>query len=286
MPGRARDAEPEVTVLSRGAGWAAIAKPAGWPVAAERSRPGETPLLDAIARALGVPEVLVVHRLDRDTSGAMLVAWDPAAHRALSLQFQRRAVEKIYWAIVRGAPARDEFEVEAPLEKDPRGGSRMRVARGPGGKRSATRFRTLERFRGFALVEARPLTGRQHQIRVHLLYAGHPLAVDPLYGGARALYLSELKRGYKPPRDRPEAPLVDRATLHALALSFAEPAAAPGADGAPAAPATSGAPAAEPARTTVEAPPPRDFARALDALRRHAGRPAPGDGRIPEPRKE
>ena len=242
----------EIPVLLRGAGYAAVSKPAGLATVAERRRPGETPLLDAIGAALGVAEVLVVHRLDRDTSGAMLVAWEPEAHRALSLQFQRREVTKTYWALVRGEVAKDEFTVDASLEKDPRGGSLMRVARPGEGKRSETAFRTLERFRGFTLLEARPWTGRQHQIRVHLRHAGHPLAVDEAYGGAAGLYLSELKRGYRPARDRAEAPIIRRVSLHALSLGFRDPA--------------SGAPA------SIEAPPPRDFARALETLRRYAAR--------------
>lgn len=230
-----------------------MAKPAGLATVAERRRPGETPLLDAIAAALGVEDVLVVHRLDRETSGVLLVATEPEAHRALSLQFQRREVEKVYLALVRGAVAREQLAVEAPLEKDPRGGSRMRVARGERvaeGKPAETAFRVIERFRGFTLLEARPRTGRQHQIRVHLAHAGHPLAVDPTYGGAAALFLSELKRGYRPPRDRPEPPLIARTTLHALALGFRDPK------------------TGEPRR--AEAPLPPDFARALDLLRRHA----------------
>jgi 23S rRNA pseudouridine955/2504/2580 synthase/23S rRNA pseudouridine1911/1915/1917 synthase len=249
---------PEIAILLRGAGYAAIGKPAGLAVVAERRRPGATPLLDAVAAALEVPEVLVVHRLDRDTSGAMLVAWEAAPHRALSLAFQRREVEKTYLALVRGEVAREDFEVDAPLEKDPQGGSRMRVARAGAGKRSLTRFRALERFRGFTLLEARPRTGRQHQIRVHLRHAGHPLAVDETYGGAAGLFLSELKRSYRPARDRPEAPLLGRVSLHALALAFRDPA------------------SGEPRR--AECPPPHDFERALAALRRFGarGRDRPG----------
>jgi RluA family pseudouridine synthase len=213
-------------------------------------------LLDAISSALDVPEILVVHRLDRETSGLLLVAWRPEPHRALSIQFQRREVAKTYLAIVRGEVARDEFEVDAPLEKDPAGGSRMRIARPGEGKKSLTRFRTAERFRGFTLLSAHPRTGRQHQIRVHLRHAGHPLAVDPAYGGAAGLFLSELKRGYRPARDRPEAPLIGRVSLHALALEVRDPAPAP----------------EEGATRRLECPPPKDFQRALDALRRYIPR--------------
>ncbi len=249
-----RAGPPEVEVLLRGPGFAAVAKPAGFAVAAERNKPGETPLLDAIAAALASERVLVVHRLDRDTSGVLLVATEPEAHRALSLQFQRRQTDKRYLALVRGGPppSQPEGEIDAPLELDPAGGGRMRVARGERareGKPSVTAYRVLERFRGFALLEAHPRTGRQHQIRVHFRHAGLPLAVDPLYGSPDGLYLSELKPGYKPPRDRPEPPILGRVSLHAAALGFADPASG--------------------AALRATAPPPADFERALRELRRH-----------------
>jgi 23S rRNA pseudouridine1911/1915/1917 synthase len=244
---------PAVEVLLRAPRWAAISKPAGLSVAAERNKPGETPLLDAIAAALETDKVLVVHRLDRETSGVMLVAMEETAHRALSIQFQKREVKKTYLALIRGAPHVAEGEIDAPLEPDPRGGSLMRVARGErarDAKRSFTRWSVRERFRGFTLLEVRPETGRQHQIRVHLRHVDLPLAVDPQYGGADGIYLSELKRGYKPSRDRPEPPIIGRVTLHAESLEFRDP------DGG--------------AVIRVEAPVPPDLGRALDTLRRFA----------------
>lgn len=245
----------EVDVLLRGRGWAVVNKPAGWSVAAERNKPGETPLLDAIARALGVEEVMVVHRLDRETSGALLVATEPDAHRALSLAFQRHEVEKRYLALVRGEPPADEGEIDAPLEPDPGHGGHMRIARPgrEGAKRSLTRWSVARRFRGYTLLEVRPKTGRQHQIRVHLRHAGLPLAVDPAYGGAAGVFLSELKPKYKPSRDRAEPPLVGRVTLHAASLAFRDPATG--------------------AEIRVEAPPADDLRRTLESLERYAARP-------------
>lgn len=246
---------PAVPVLHRGAGWAAVDKPPGFPIAAERQKPGETPLLDAIAAALGAERLLVVHRLDRDTTGVLLVATEPEAHRDLSIQFQRREVRKEYLAIVRGDVIVAEGHVDARLEKDPSRPGHMRVARpGRPAKRAFTRYEVVERFRGYSLLRVRPRTGRMHQIRVHLAHAGFPLAVDPDYGGGEALLLSTLKRGYKPPRDRPEAPLLGRLALHAAALTLRDPATG--------------------STIRIEAPLPDDLERALRALRKYAAGPA------------
>jgi 23S rRNA pseudouridine1911/1915/1917 synthase len=243
---------PAIEVLHRTPSYAAINKPPGLSVAAERNKPGVTPLLDAIAAALQVPQVLVVHRLDRDTSGVLLVAITPEAHRDLSIQFQKRRTQKTYIALVRGSPAADEGVINAPLEKDPHKAGRMRVARDSGrpGKRSLTLWRVRARYRGYALLEVAPRTGRQHQIRVHLKHVGMPLAVDRAYGGGAAVLLSELKRGYKPPADRAEAPIIERVTLHAEALGFTDPASGE--------------------FITVRAEAPKDLRRAIDLLAKHA----------------
>ncbi len=253
---------PAIPVLHRGAGWAAVDKPPGLPIVAERQKPGQTPLLDAIAAALGAGALLVVHRLDRDTTGVLLVATEPDAHRDLSIQFQRRLVRKEYLALVRGDVLAAEGKVDASLERDPSRPGHMRVARpGRPGKRALTRYEVVERFRGYSLLRVRPRTGRMHQIRVHLAHEGFPLAVDPDYGGGEALLLSTLKRGYKPPRDRPEAPLLGRLALHAAALALRDPG------------------TGETVR--IEAPLPDDLERALRALRKYArGKPIRRD---PEP---
>ncbi|HUT34987.1 MAG TPA: RluA family pseudouridine synthase [Planctomycetota bacterium] len=191
----------------------------------------------------------IVHRLDKDTTGVLLVAKDLPTARHLSACFEQRRVSKHYLALVRGEMAAGEGEVDLPIAPSATRG-KMRVRRGEG-RPARSRFRVLECFRGYTLVEVRPLTGRQHQVRLHLAGLGHPLAVDPLYGGAAALYLSEIKPGYRRKEGRPEAPLMPRLTLHARRVELEL------ADGSPLA---------------VEAPLPADFDRLLRSLRKYRTR--------------
>lgn len=206
----------------------AVNKPAGIPV--EPSRWGEHP--EHLGQALlawaeqnrredgtVAQRPRALHRLDLGTSGVLLYALDLEAERVYREQFAERKIDKRYHALVIGE-LRREVEIEAALEPAKADGSRMQVA-SKGGKASVTRVQPLQRFRGYTLVEAQPLTGRTHQIRVHLASIGHPLAVDPLYGGRERMMLSELKAGYRPKPGRPERPLMDRLTLHAARLSLA-----------------------------------------------------------------
>ncbi len=193
----------------------------------------------------------LLHRLDKDTSGVVLVAKHLEAERALRTAFQAGLVEKRYLALVEGEHPLGDGEVELielPLAADERRSGKQRVDLREG-KPSATEVRVLERFRGFTLLECRPITGRTHQIRVHLAAKGFPLVVDPLYGRRDALLLSELKRDYRAKRGRPERPLMDRLTLHAASLEFP----CPGAESAP-------------RRIRVESPRPKDLEKALKQL--------------------
>lgn len=140
----------------------------------------------------------LVHRLDRDTSGLLLFAKKHSALRRLQTLIREGQVRKHYFALIRGTPAREHFEVDAPLRKNQlRGGERM-VAVEDDGKPSLSRFRIVERFQHATLVEVEIITGRTHQIRVHALHSGHPLAGDEKYGDAefnkrmRALGLKRL----------------------------------------------------------------------------------------------
>jgi 23S rRNA pseudouridine1911/1915/1917 synthase len=144
----------------------------------------------------------IVHRLDRDTSGLLVVAKTEAAHRSLSLQLQRRTLGRVYWALVHGTFREATGRIEAPIGRDP--GHRQRMAVVDAGRLAITEFAVVERMRRFTRLEVRLLTGRTHQIRVHLASISHPIAGDAVYG----------RRGDT---------LCARPTLHAQRLSFLHP---------------------------------------------------------------
>ncbi|MCX7787988.1 MAG: pseudouridine synthase [Spirochaetes bacterium] len=182
-----------------------VQKPAGISVIPERYEEGEPSLLDLFSlRYTGSEDMLnseggdgpkPVHRIDKDTSGIVLFSKTEEAFRALSLQFQERRLSKIYHALVMGRPLWSEITCDVALLPD--GDRRHRTIVHPDGKPSQTWFRVLETFRGYALIEAQPKTGRTHQIRVHLSYLGYPIVGDELYGGGGGLYLSSFKKDYK-----------------------------------------------------------------------------------------
>lgn len=191
----------------------------------------------------------LVHRLDKDTSGALAVAKTVDAERVLGAAFEQGGVVKRYLALVEGEHPLGEGEsetIDLPLGPDHRRSGHMCVRRD--GKSSQTLVRVRERFRGMTLLECQPLTGRTHQIRVHLAAQGFPLLVDPLYGRRKALLLSEIKSSYRRKPGQAETPLIARLTLHAEQLEI------------PRVPEGAG----EPIR--VLAPCPKDFERTLKQL--------------------
>ncbi len=167
-------------------------------------------------------ETRIVHRLDRETSGAIVFAKTEHAHRTLSLQFEERITEKLYLALVDGLPTPEEGSIERPIARHPSKPGRMIVTNK--GKEAHTTYKVVESFKLFSLVEVNIHTGRTHQVRVHFQAIGHPLAVDPLYGKREGFLLSEVKRkSYRLGKFEEERPLMNRTTLHASQLTILHP---------------------------------------------------------------
>jgi 23S rRNA pseudouridine1911/1915/1917 synthase len=189
----------------------------------------------------------IVHRLDRDTSGLLIVAKDDKAHKLLAKQFEDRTIRKEYLALVYGMPSRDSDFIEKPLGMHPTNREKVAIRLiEDGGKEAVTFYEVLERFHGYALVRCKPKTGRTHQIRVHLAHIGHPILADKAYSGRGAFTLGDLLGP-----DHPEAStvLLDRQALHAHSLDLEHPI----------------------SREAIQfnAPLPADMAAALAALRAH-----------------
>lgn len=162
----------------------------------------------------------IVHRLDKDTSGVILVAKDDATHRELAMQFETRKVFKEYVAIAAGELDRDSDYIDAPMKMHPHDRLRMIVSSDSDAKTALSYYEVLERFRGFTLVKVQPRTGRTHQIRVHLLHSGCPVLADKIYGGRDSLSTTDLDPSI--PRDQAEV-LIGRQALHAFRLRFRHP---------------------------------------------------------------
>ena len=198
-------------------------KPAGEVVTRGR-QDDSCKLLETLAHHLGSEQddeirPRVVHRLDRDTSGVLLIAKTTDCKRWLTTQFEEGKVEKKYLAVVQGEIYEDEGSVDLKIKPVSKRSTTMKASRNVG-RDSLTEYKVAERFFGYTLLEVFPKTGRTHQIRVHMNAAGHPLAVDPTYGGHEELKLSNLKRGYRSSKGRTESPIMDRLTLHAQAIRF------------------------------------------------------------------
>lgn len=190
-----------------------------------------------------ISDAQVCHRLDKETSGVLAVAKNPEAYRHLSIQLENREVTKIYHAVATGVHDFQEKEVAAPILKQNDG--RVKIARE--GKPAQTFFNTLEVLGPFTFVECRPVTGRMHQIRVHLALLGAPIVGDDYYGG-KPVFLSTLKRRYNLKKNTEEQPLMGRVALHAFSFQFLD------LDGK---------------MVKVEAPYPKDFRVLLKQLREH-----------------
>jgi 23S rRNA pseudouridine1911/1915/1917 synthase len=212
-PLRAVPEEIPLRILYEDADVIAVDKPAGMVVHAGAGAHSGT-LVNALLHHFGSLSQVggelrpgIVHRLDRFTSGVLLVARNDAAHRRLAEQFAGRKVEKIYLALVHGRVKADQGRIEKPISRDPARRVRM-TARRAEGRAAITEYRVLQRFSRFTLLEVRIKTGRTHQIRAHFSSAGHPVAGDRLYGA---------------PTRVEGLPPLDRFFLHAHRVRFEQP---------------------------------------------------------------
>jgi 23S rRNA pseudouridine955/2504/2580 synthase len=157
----------------------------------------------------------VCHRLDKETSGALIIAKNPEAYRHMSLQFENRSIEKVYHAVADGIHHFQNKVVEDKILKLSNG--TVRIDRN--GKEAKTTFNTLHAYKGHTLIECKPLSGRMHQIRIHLANHGASITGDISYGG-KHFYLSNIKKKFHLKKDTEEQPLLKRIALHAYKLTF------------------------------------------------------------------
>jgi 23S rRNA pseudouridine955/2504/2580 synthase/23S rRNA pseudouridine1911/1915/1917 synthase len=164
-------------------------------------------------------EIFTVHRLDRDTSGIVVFAFNEVMHKHLSLQFEGRETSKIYNGLVLGKPAETEGVINEPIAEHPNKKGLMTVWRK--GKESITEYQVLESYRHYSWMQFKILTGRTHQIRVHMRYLGNPVVCDPLYGDGKPVFISQIKSKYNLSQSEDEErPILNRLALHSAVLTF------------------------------------------------------------------
>lgn len=185
----------------------------------------------------------VCHRLDRETSGVMLIAKNPESYRHMSLQFENRNVTKIYHAVIQSIEKLQHKEVDLPILPLKDGVVKI----DPAGKPAFTVFNTLEVYFKHSLIACMPITGRMHQIRIHLSAIGCPIVADKLYGG-KEVFLSHMKRDFKLKKFTDEQPLIKRVALHAQSITFSN---------------------LQGKETTITAPYPKDFAVLIKQLEKN-----------------
>jgi RluA family pseudouridine synthase len=173
--------------------------------------------VNLLALAKGYSEdAQACHRLDKDTSGVIVFAKNPEAYRHLSIQFEKRQVNKVYHAVADGIHNFKEELVDAPILKQNDGIVKISKREG---KPAQTWFTSLKSYRHHTLIECKPVTGRMHQIRIHLAFLGASITGDEQYGG-KPFFLSQVKKGFNLKKTTEEQPLVKRMALHAFALEF------------------------------------------------------------------
>jgi RluA family pseudouridine synthase len=248
----------EIPVLYEDEHLLALDKPSGLLSSPDRYDPERPNLMKLLhagiadskpwAKERGLTYLMNAHRLDFETSGIMLLAKSKPVLVNLANAFGSEKPAKKYGALAQGSPAENEFQSDAKLAPHPANPAIVRVDP-KRGKKATTQFMVRERFKGWTWLECRPLTGRTHQIRVHLKSLGLPIVADQLYGG-KPLWLSRLKSDYRLKPDREERPLIGRLALHAEELVIVHPVTGQ--------------------EVKIEAPLPKDMVVGLKYLRRYA----------------
>lgn len=210
VPASVEAEDIDLNILYQDADVAVVFKPSGMvvhPAAGNESGTLVNALLKHLDNLSGIGGEIrpgIVHRIDKDTSGLLLVAKNDRAHVSLSEQIRAHAVHRAYQAILIGGMKDDEGFVDAPIGRHPTDRKRMAIV--PDGREARTNWRVLERLRGATLIEARLTTGRTHQIRVHMASVGHPVLGDPVYGPKKSPY-----------------PVTGGQLLHAYRIGFVHP---------------------------------------------------------------
>ncbi|MEN8127130.1 MAG: RluA family pseudouridine synthase [Planctomycetota bacterium] len=235
-----------------------INKPTGISVTADRS--GAADILKLLHQQLAPSKPLrLVHRLDKETSGILLLAKNKDAQSRYSQLFEKRKIQKLYLAIVKGPLPYQSGSIKDPIARSQRNPQAMHIHPRLG-KPAHTVWKQLADFGDLSLVSAQIITGRTHQIRIHFSHRGMPLAIDSIYGTTSPLMLSSYKYSYRPKPGRDEPPMIDRLTLHAYQLTI---------------------PTGEEENGTVEtfiAPLDKKFASVIKLLAKHTANIAPGFG--------
>jgi 23S rRNA pseudouridine1911/1915/1917 synthase len=196
----------------------AINKPAGMLSIPDREQ-SEVSLREILQKKYG--QIFTVHRLDKDTSGVIVFAKNENSHKWLSRQFEERSTAKFYAGLVLGKVYADKGVIEEAITEHPT--KKGMITTTKKGKPSITEYELESAYTHYSWMKFRILTGRTHQIRVHMKFLGHPIACDPLYGDGKPIFLSSLKKNFKLGKDvLEERPLLNRLALHSVRLVFTD----------------------------------------------------------------
>ncbi len=225
-------------------GFVAVNKPAGLLSIPDREQSAPS-LKEMLLQRFG--QIYTVHRLDRETSGVIVFAKTEEMHRWLSKQFENRNTQKIYDGLVMGHVYEPEGLIDQPIGEHTGKKGQMTITRL--GKPAQTIYKTLQAFSKYSWMEFHILTGRTHQIRVHMKHFGHPIVCDPYYGDGQPVLVSSLKKNYKLAKNEwEEKPILARLALHARTLRFTD---------------------MQEKEVLVEAPLPKDLSATLSQLKKH-----------------